>query len=277
MDVLDNDGNFSYVSVVDQGGFHLMDEDGVGEFNFFIYPTVPPEGDVFINIVAPAALDERRYVLVNNKNATILKFNGSDFTPQVVTVTYNPNVTDLGLTEKNLLIKIDVDKTNGTTTDERFVIAEQSLLPIDIKLMPGVNNMAGAISVTIDEKRNGTAVAEGPHGFNATYDVYLRPCSHELREIVSVSLEESVPGQLNLSTTELLGKDFNNTECKATIEVSAFDDDVGEGDHYVNIRHVIKNKTSDGPIFLTDGSPLFAANVLVQIYDDDTGGKGKEY
>lgn len=273
-DVLDNDGNYSYVSVVDdtQGGFHLMDEDGVGAFSFFIYPTTPPKGDVIVNVVAPAAIDENRYVLVNSLNSTVLQFTEGDMMPQEVEVTYNPEVIDLSITDMNLLIKIDVDETNGTTTDERFLRTEQSVLPIDIKLIPGMNNSAGAKSITIEEDRSGTAVTEGPEGFNATYDLILRPCSDELLQAVVVELEESVPDQLNLSTTVLDGTDFNSTTCRATVKVAAFDDNNAEGDHYVNIRHVVKNGTDGGPIFLTDGSQLYAPNVLVQIYDDDIGG-----
>ena len=272
VDVLDNDGNFSYVSVVDQGGFHLMDEDGVGNFSFYIYPTTPPEEDVFINVVAPAAVDENRYVLVNGKDATILQFTAAVMEPQEVRVTYNPDVIKLDITEKNLLIKIDVDLNEGSTEDQRFINTEQSLLPVDIKLIPGMDNVDGAKAVTIFEDLSGTSVAEGSYGFNATYDVFLRPCSEELLQDIRVVLEESVSGQIVLTPSELNGTNFNNSQCKATVEVSAVDDGFAEGDHYANIRHVVTNSSSNGPIYLTDGSPLFAANVLIQIYDDDIGG-----
>lgn len=272
VDVLDNDGNFSYVSVVDQGGFHFMDEDGVGNFSFYIYPTTLPEEDVFINVVAPAAIDENRYVLVNGKNATVLQFTAAVMEPQEVRVTYNPDVIKLDITEKNLLIKIDVDLNEGTTEDQRFINTEQSLLPVDIKLIPGMDNVDGAKAVTIVEDLSGTSVAEGSYGFNATYDVYLRPCSEELLQDIRVTLEESVSGQIVLTPSELSGTNFNNSQCKATVEVSAVDDGFAEGDHYANIRHVVTNSSSNRPIYLTDGSPLFAANVLVQIYDDDIGG-----
>ena len=234
-DVLDNDGNYSYVSVVDQEGFHLMSEDGDGEFSFFVYPTVPPEDDVIVNIVAPAALDENRYVLINGLDADILNFTAGDFTPQEVTVRYNDAVQKLDITDKNLLIKIDVDViANRTTTkDERFANAEQSLLPVDIKLMPSVNNTL-AKSVTVWESTNGTAVLEG--GFGATYDVYLRPCSQELLSDIKVTMSESVPGQILLSPSVLTGADFDNETCEATVHISAVDDDDSEGDHYVNIQ-----------------------------------------
>ena len=160
----------------------------------------------------------------------------------------------------------------GNTRDTRFNATDQSLLPIDIRLMPSVNNTAGAMSVTIEEQRGGTTVAEGIKGFSSTYDVYLRPCSHELLEVINVTMVESVPDQINLSVNELNGTHFNNVECKATVVVDAFEDSMGEGDHYVNIRHVVKNKTNDEDIKLTDGSPLLAANLLVLVYDDDIAG-----
>ena len=267
--ILDNDGAYGYVNVVNQGGFYVMDEDGVGTFSFFIYPTTLPTGNVTVNIVAPAAPDENTYILVNNKTATVLGFEAGDLTPQEVKVTYNENVTKLDITDINLLIKIEVLQI--TTTDERFSLTNQTLLPIDIKLIPGMDNDAGAKSITIEEGLAGTAVMEG--GFNASYDVTLRPCSDELIRDVVVTLEESVPGQLNLSTRELNGTDFDKNSCTATVDVSAYDDNFSEGDHYVNIRHVVTNRTAgEDPIFLTDGSPLYAPNVLVQIYDNDIGG-----
>ena len=73
-DVLDNDGNLGYVSVVDQGGFHLMSEDNFGFFSFWVFPTRVPEDDIVVNIVAPAARDTNRYVHVNGNWSSILNF-----------------------------------------------------------------------------------------------------------------------------------------------------------------------------------------------------------
>ena len=162
--------------------------------------------------------------------------------------------------------------SGGKTQDERFERTEQSVLPIDIKLMPSLQNTAGAKSVTIDEQPAGTFVAEGLAGFNSTYDVYLRPCTLELRDIIEVTMMESMSSQIILTPSILYGNDFSNAECKATVEVSAVNDAVGEGDHFVNIQHDVKNKDSGEDILLTDGSSLLAANVLVQIYDDDIAG-----
>jgi hypothetical protein len=269
-DVLDNDGDFGYVSVVDQGGFHLMTEDGDGSFSFFVYPTTRPVQDVVVNIVAPAALDENRYVLVNGGDSAILNFTADKgLLPQEVTVTYNPNVVQLDITEKNLMLKILVDLDGGNTKDERFIQTEQSLIPVDIRLIPSVNNTNGAKSVSIVERLGGLSVMEGMRGFNTSYDVYVRPCS--LANDIKITMDMSVANQLILNKTVLTSSDFENDECKAVVEVAAFDDGWAEGDHYVNIQHFVS--TSDGiPINLTDNSILFASNVLIHVYDDDTGG-----
>lgn len=67
--------------------------------------------------------------------------------------------------------------------------------------------------------------------------------------------------------------DFNlDNNCTATVHVSAYDDEVGEGDHFVNIRHDVKHTNTEEDILLSDGSPLLAPNVLVQIYDNDIAG-----
>lgn len=88
----------------------------------------------------------------------------------------------------------------------------------------------GALAVSVVEGSEGTSVLED--GFNATYDVYLRPCSDDLRNSINVTMYQSNSGQIRLSTSELLGADFANPECKATVEVMAVDDDDSEGDHF---------------------------------------------
>ncbi len=269
-DVVDNDGDYGYVSIVDQGGSHLMTEDGEGTFSFFVYPTTPPKQNVVVNIVAPAALDKSRWVLVNGKYSAILNFTAATgMSPQEVRVTYNQNVTKLHVTEKNLMIKTLVDLDGGNTQDERFIRTKQSMLPVFIRLIPSLNNVNGAKSLSVVEQKGGSAIMEGPHGFHARYFMHLRPCS--LSYDIKVIMNVSVPDQLILSRTELSGLDFQNEECKATVEVHAIDDDMAEGDHFVNIQHFVSTSSGD-PILLSDESALFASNVLVRIYDDDTGG-----
>ena len=147
--VMDNDGSFGWVYTVDQGGFHLMTEDGEGAFSFYLYPTTVPQDDLYVNIVAPAARDENRYVFVNDAIAEILYWSSGEMEPKEVRVTYNTNVMKLDNTEINLMLKLFVDVDGGKTKDYRYVNTEQSVLPVDITLLPSVNNIAGAKSVFI--------------------------------------------------------------------------------------------------------------------------------
>jgi hypothetical protein len=76
----------------------------------------------------------------------------------------------LDIDEKNLMRKIELD--HQQTRDEQFQQTQQLLLPVDICLMPSLNNTMGAKSVSVVERVGGTAVMEGPYGFNATYDIH---------------------------------------------------------------------------------------------------------
>ena len=88
-----------------------------------------------------------------------------------------------------------------------------------------------------------------------------------------IVIEESVTSQVKVSPPTLVGSDFNVASgCKATITVSAHNDGLQEGDHFVTLRHVVKNITSDEQFILSDGTPLLAANVFVHIFDDDIAG-----
>ena len=277
VDILDNDGDYGYVSVVDQEKIHLMSEDGNGTFSFDIFPTRRPQDDVYVNVVAPFAPNEETYLFVNGEKTEILFFAAGNMTPQTVTVSYNSLSEKLDLTEIDLALKINVDVDGGKTKDPRFITTEQTLLPVDIRLIPSINNDAGAMSVTVHETEGSTAVAEGndDHGFTDSYDIYLRPCGSDaaLKNDVMIVIEESVTSQVKISPPTLYGSDFDvTTDCKATVMVSAHDDGLEEGDHFVTLRHVVKNITSDEQIILSDGTPLIAANVLVHIYDDDIAG-----
>lgn len=270
VDVLDND--FGFISVADQKkGFHLMSEDSTGSFSFKVFPTRVPSSDVVVEVVAPAARDTKRFVSLNGDAEGLLRltFMAGSMEPEEIVVEYNPEVLNLTVTEINLMLKMLVVTDGDLTKDPLFLAAEQSLLPVDIKLMPSKWSTTGAKAVTIDERPGGTVVAEGPDGFNSTYDVYVRPCS--LLDDIKIRLVESVPNQVVLNVNELTKADFDTVDCKATVEVSAFDDTLGEGDRFVNIQHNVTNM-NDEPILLTDGSPLLSTSVLVQVFDSDTAG-----
>ena len=276
VDILDNDGDYGYVSVVDQEDIHLMSEDGTGEFSFDIFPTRQPQNDLYVNIVAPFSPNRETYLLINGTETAIILFSAGSISPQTVTVSYNDLAEKLDLTEIDLALKINVDVDGGKTKDSRFNATEQTLLPVDIRLIPSMNSGAGAMSVTVNETGGSTAVAEGDQGFIDTYEVYLRPCGQNSPvDDVIIIIEESVTSQVVLSPPNLTSSDFNTaTGCRATVTVSAQNDRLQEGDHFVTLRHVVKNisTTPNEDVILSDGTPLFAANVLVQIYDNDIAG-----
>ena len=169
VDILDNDGDYGYVSVVDQEKIHLMSEImseddkimglEIGTFSFDIFPTRRPQDDVYVNIVAPFAPNKETYLFLNGKMTEILLFEAGNMTPQTVTVSYNPLSEKLDLTEIDLALKINIDVDGGKTRDPRFNTTEQTLLPVDIRLIPSMDNDAGAMSVTVHEKGGSTAVA----------------------------------------------------------------------------------------------------------------------
>lgn len=147
---------------------------------------------------------------------------------------------------------------------------EQSIDPISIKLIPEKHS-ASAKSVTIVPPPF-MSVAEGPNGFSAEYDIYLRPCTTAMRDGTFLSITQSIEGQVTLSTDHITGDDWlGDGNCKVTVNVTAVDDDILEGDHFVSLRHNVTT-TSGNEILLSDDSVLYASNVLVRIYDDDIAG-----
>eukprot|EP00957_Ditylum_brightwellii_P000609 47353-Ditylum_brightwellii.AAC.1 len=80
--------------------------------------------------------------------------------PQSIRVDYNPNALPLDTTEKNLMIQLGVGVEGGTTTDPAFLKTSQSVLPVDIKLIPSKKSLK-AKSVTVFEPPEGVFVAEG--------------------------------------------------------------------------------------------------------------------
>ena len=72
------------------------------------------------------------------------------------------------------MLDLLVDLDGGKTKDVRYINTEQSMLPVNIVLLPSIYNTAGAKSVYVRENSAGTAIAEGNNGFGSSYDVYLR-------------------------------------------------------------------------------------------------------
>jgi hypothetical protein len=275
VDVLDNDGEFGYINIVEFEAVHLLTEDGTGSFTFAVYPTRKPTADtiVVIDILPPADKNTKNFLTFNEESelaAFSLYF--TDTVAQYVEVKYNVDggVAPLEITELFLLITINL---STATTDQRFTATEQSIFPVDVRLIPGIENVK-AKSVTVFQPTGRTVVAEGDHGFDATYNVFLRPCTNDMATQTKLTIAQSVAGQLSLSHSEIFGIGEDNWnvdgDCNVTITVHPSDDYLQEGDHFVTLSHLVTNATG-GPVLLSNNSTLFASNVLVRIYDKDIG------
>lgn len=229
-----------------------------------MYPTRTPSGKLYVDINGQSDINGTGYMkLDGSATERTIELDFDDMEPQVVTVSYNPAAVKLNITDANLIIKSVVDTTK--TQDQKFKGTEQSIAPINVKLIPAKNSTK-AKSITVVEPTGKTIVAEG--GFTADYDIYLRPCTQPMRDDTVLSITQSVASQVGLSIDSINGNAWGN-DCKVTVTVTAVDDEDQEGDHFVALGHVATNKTTGKPILLSDGSALYASNILVRIYDDD--------
>jgi len=268
VDVLDNDrGDFTWVNVVPNKAHYVLDEDGeLNEFTFSVYPTSKPEGVLKINVKAEEN-GKTPYALVNGKESEKLLFDS--MAPQTVTVKYNPD-NQLGKLDVSDRVTSIVSSVSSDSEDKADCnTPSQTLAPILFTLLPSKSSEK-AKSVTIVESGGGTAVMEGEKGFPDDYVVYLRPCTPKMRSETRVYIRPTVEGQVKLSTDVITEKDWGD-ECEVEITVTAENDNVSEGDHFVTLLHDVTD-TASGTILLSDKTPLFASNVLVRIYDDDIAG-----
>ena len=230
---------------------------GVSRGDYCIYdPNIPP-------------------TLATFESTTTVKFDTNDWRPKVVVVSYNEEAARLDNTDFGLLITMDVSDAN--TKDENFVNTEQSIQPVDVKLLPSKISEV-AKSLTVVPPSDGLSVVEGEAG--GSYDIYLRPCTDAMKSDTRVSIVPSVENQVCLRTSingdcldtaEISGISAWNNECHKRVTVFATSDGLQEGDHYVTLGHNVTDLTGN-EIPLNDLSPMLASNVLVRIYDQDTAG-----
>lgn len=230
---------------------------------------------LYVDIVAQSDINKTGYMKLNGSDKRAIELEFSDMAPQIVKVEYNPKAAPLEITDVNLIIKSVVDTTKSD--DVKFTDTLQSITPINVKLIPSKETVL-AKSITVVEPTGKTIVAEGENGFNATYDIYLRPCTPEMRSGY-LEITQSVPGQVQLSHYNISGDDWCGgttctgavDDCKVTVTVSASVDSKEEGDHFVTLGHFAKD-SGGSDILLSDNSTLYVSNVLVRIYDDDIAG-----
>ncbi|CAB9505197.1 Kringle domain [Seminavis robusta] len=283
VNVLDND-ELGYIQVVETSASYVLTEDDDMEFDFYVFPTVEPTGLVQVDVGSQMSINDHPYVILmydirganavdgevetTNGGTLSLTWTAGDMEPYHVTVRHNPDAEPLSITDYSGLISLDL---STLTEDTLYNTSEQAIQPIYNMLIPRKDGSSGAKSVTIIEPTGETVVAEGDtHGFDATYDIYLRPCTDDMKATTTVNITETVSGQVTFSPSSITGDEWGD-ECKVTVTVKAINDAVSEGLHFVTLGHTVED-LSGNDILLSDDSILAASNVLVKIHDDDIAG-----
>jgi hypothetical protein len=267
VDVLDNDGNSSaYFNVIETEAVHVMDEDGLGTFSFWLYPTVDPDPRVTVQVAAQTDVRGNARLLLNGQNRTAVELVFETAAPQMITASFNQAGVRLNITDYNLLITLSV--VDLKSPDRRFNTTDQTIRPVSVKLLPGQKS-AHAKSVTVVEPSGYTYVGEGDKGWSSSYDVYLRPCTSAMIDDTIVEIAPTEFGRVEVSPPVIDSAAWGNElgGCKVTVQVTPVKDDNEEGIHFVTLAHKVFDSNSES-IRLSDGSTLYADSVLVRIYDD---------
>lgn len=270
VDVLDNDGNTAYVNILQVEEFHFITEDGLGSFSFLVYPTREPNGTVAVDIIAPADRDGNRMLQLNYASTAGITLIFDSIQPQQVQVSYQPTTsTPLAITERDLMIKT-VLNTAGTT-DERFIETKQSILPIDITLIPGSSN-AMAKSVTVVKPTESMFVVEGSSDEEnaASYDLILRPCPIDTGLAGELRIVAVPAGQVLLNGNNGTAKISHASwardhNCNYRVQVVAAAGDGPGGAHFVTLRHALEDPGGAWTA-LSDGTRLRVPDVVIRIY-----------
>jgi len=212
-----------------------------------------------VNLASQVDSAGQRYLLLNGSSKPTLELVFTSMTPQRVDVSYNSAAKPLDVKERTVLIKANVH--HFKSADVRFERPDQTLLPIEVKLLPATGS---AKTVATIEPNGRTVVVEGA---TVTYDVYLRPCTPAMKSGTVLFVAADIQGEVNISPNRIQGDVWGNT-CKVEVQVTAVDDAVSEGLHFVNLRHTVVDENGNR-ILLSDGSTLYVDEVLVEIYDND--------
>ncbi|CAB9505193.1 Kringle domain [Seminavis robusta] len=290
VNVMDND-DFGYIHVIETSASYVLfevseTEDVNGEglsFDFYLYPTIRPDAKVVVDVQSQFSLNLEPYVILTDisdgsgtpdvDGVLELTWIAGNMAPKRIRAQHNYRAEPLEITDYNGLIAVDLIVQR--TDDARFSDTNQTIQPIFNKLIPRKTPVAGrtdiAQSVTIIEPTGETVVAEGgTNGFEAAYDVYLRPCTASMKTNTKVEVSETVLDQVMVSPSTIVGNDWG-ADCKVTVSVAAKEDELEEGLHFVTLAHKVTTPAGEG-ILLSDGEPLVASNVLVKIQDDDIAG-----
>jgi len=211
VNVLDDDGDLgAYINVYETEAVHVISEDGSDSLSFWVYPTVVPDTKVTVQAASQTDSDGNPILLLNGSSLTAyeLVFDGST-EPQYVTATYNPDTLTMNVTDYILMIEFDL--VTEDSTDERFENTGQTIRPIYVKVIPSINSV-NAKAVTVVEPLGYTMVAEGTNGFDATYDVYLRPCTTAMMDSTTLTIAPTVDGKVTVTPDSIEGSDWNSAD-----------------------------------------------------------------
>ncbi len=267
VDVLDNDGDSgAYFNVIETEAVHVMDEDGLGSFSFWVYPTVVPDPWVTVQVAAQTDVNGNAWLRLNGDDLTAIELVFNETAePQEITASFNPAAARLEITDYNLLIKLDLVPLESP--DERFETTAQTIRPVSVKLLPEKDS-ALAKSVTVVEPDGYTYVGEGVNGWSSSYDVYLRPCTSAMIDDTVVEIVPTETGRVTVNPAVIDSAAWGSEPgCKVTVQVTPVVDTDEEGIHFVTLTHKVVDSNQED-IRLSDDSILYADSVLVRIYDD---------
>ncbi|GAX18396.1 hypothetical protein FisN_2Lh003 [Fistulifera solaris] len=268
VDVLDNDGDSgAYFNVIETEVVHVMDEDGLGTFSFWLYPTVTPDPWVTVQVASQTDVNGNAWLLLNGDDLTAVELVFNETAePQEVIASFNPAAARLEITDYNLLIKLDLVPLESP--DLRFETTAQTIRPVSVKLLPAKNSPL-AKSVTVVQPDGDINVGEGDQGWSSSYDVYLRPCTNAMIQNTIVEIVPTETGRVTVNPEVIDSAHWGSQAggCKVTVQVTPAVDSDEEGIHFVTLTHKVVDSNQED-IRLSDDSILYAESVLVRIYDD---------
>ena len=181
--ILDNDA-IGYINVIESRAVNILTEDTDDSFTCKVFPTrVPDQGEqVVVLVVSQNDKDGNPYLTLErdeaeptSEDAVSLKFTpDTDFA--TVGVKHNSAAVKLKVADESLLIRLSNE--NRLTTDLTFKDQNQSIKPVTVRLLPGLDSPEGK-TIAVVQPTGQTMVVEGSTGspgrLEDSYDIYLRP------------------------------------------------------------------------------------------------------
>ena len=265
IDILDNDNDhFVYVEL--NGAVPLvLEEKGTGTASFTVRMTRYFGNAARVIIAAP-------FDQASNSSFVTLSATGySDgpylelmlsSTPQTVTIRPNSNFLGELQTSLKLPVMLETFYANGSP----LAHAQLRIPPVEFLLLPAAASTV-AQSLDVIESEDSTVVVEGEHGYSDSYVIRFSPCNEELRSSLSVDVVANREDIVFVSPSILHGSLWNSN-CEATVTVSAVDDSLPVGETTVILYHELSGVSWDKYPVLASSLP----RVSVLVIDDDFAG-----